>query len=370
MSEKIRRKVLIVSSDDILCLLVSKLSDCLGVCDERISISSHPSLKDGWLVTAPKDSRSEHRFCVVRRPTVYPSSLADLDKQIAKLGRRIVPIVSSRTFSSAVIQGFRDRGWSYLDDAGNCFLRSGQLLVCCEGRALPKSQSLQLGQVLKLTSREARFVIRCLCEPSFQERSFSHRKLEDACSGEVSRGFVWKLVSCLIDRGYVEDLGRGNGYRLVRPIDLISDVASAYADSSDLEIVEYDYQPSTSGIGKDLDACEKEVGALALTGFSATSKTELDLKRLVVRVHSNDREHIENYLNLGEPEGEGSLRVMYAPDRFALLNRYHNATFGCSCVGLLQIYFDLHCFGSDGIEAARELMEDRIRPAIEKAGSG
>lgn len=347
--------------------LPDKLIRFLGVSYAEIKSCPHPKFQNGQIVTVPKDSRSMHRFCVLRYDTLYPSEIERVSNCIKAINKKLVPIISAKSFSAVVLNNFNKRGWGFIDDSGNCFIRSLPLVITCEG-LLPQNSASAKRYVMDIASPKARMAVRGLFSPKVLAQPFSHRTLVGATMNFISQGFAANIVARLVELEYVTKLERGRGFRLDKPLELIGDMASLFAHAPDFKLRYYE----NPGLTNDLARIEERFGAngkAALAAFSAIPDSPIDACKAYIRVHIECRDEFENLLNLNHMTQGGNLQVLYSRDPSALAKTISDKSTGCRKVNPIQTYWDLSCFGAEGICAAEELMDKTIRPYIQKVYS-
>lgn len=242
-------------------------------------------------------------------------------------------------------------GFGYLDLAGNCLLKFGQVYVRLEGRPKDASRKRHLRSVY--SPKSERVLRALLCEP---QRSWRLQELAEAAA--VSLGQVHNVKSILHNREWLV-AGEG-GLRLREPERLLMEWSSHYDfDRSEKQGYFSLHEPGeTEQILAEI--CAREGWIYAFTGFSGAARIAPHAR--YQRVHCYvDAEHIRTLADLA------GLKPVTTGANVSLLVPYDEGVFygaqdraGC-VVSPTQIYLDLRTLPGRGEDAAEFLLDTVLR---------
>jgi hypothetical protein len=304
---------------------------------------------------------------VKERPHLVDLRLAaDAIKQYA--GPNQIPMVAAQFMGPNRRALLREMGIGYIDMAGNIYLRAPGVFIEREGKRNPFGYGRE---GLNPYSDKASIILRVLLnEPS---RRWKIREIAKA--GEISPGWVSRVVDSLVERGLVE-FSRQNGVALLRGEDMLKEWADIYDWHRNKFYHYYCHALDFREILDKISRLNLHKGRMIALGFQAgaylvSPYSTFNQVHLLVDGPSFDMIHpdIERQLEL-EPRKEGANLILVRP------YYKYSALFGARkienwwVVSDVQLYLDLNKYPLRGQEQAEHLLEKVIRPRFRKATRG
>ena len=321
-----------------------------------------------FVVRADIDGRKVELIIEVKeRPHLVDLRLAaEAIKQYA--GPNQIPMVASHFMGPNRRALLKEMGIGYIDMAGNIYLRAPGVFIEREEKRNPFGYERE---GLNPYSDKASIILRVLMnEPS---RKWKIREIAKA--GDISPGWVSRVVDSLVERGLIE-FSRQNGIALLRGEDMLKEWADIYDWHRNKFYYYYchalDFRKvlgKISGLNLYKDrmiALGFQVGAYLVSPYSTFNQVHL-----LVDGPSFDmiRPDIERQLEL-DPRREGANLILVRP------YYKYSALFGARkienwwVVSDVQLYLDLNKYPLRGQEQADHLLEKVIRPRFKKATRG
>jgi hypothetical protein len=321
-----------------------------------------------FLARADIDGREIELIIEVKeRPHLVDLRLAaDAIRQYA--GPNQIPMVAAHFMGPNRRALLKKMGIGYVDMAGNIYLRAPGVFIEREEKRNPFGYSR--GE-LNPYSDKASIMLRVLMnEPS---RKWKIREIAKA--GNISPGWVSRVVDSLVERGLIE-FSRQNGIALLRGEDMLKEWADIYDWHRNRFYPYYcharDFREvlaKISGLNLYKDgmiALGFQAGAYLISPYSTFNQVHL-----LVDGPSFDmiRPDIERQLGL-ESRREGANLILVRP------YYKYSALFGARkienwwIVSDVQLYLDLNKYPLRGQEQAEHLLERVIRPRFKKATRG
>jgi len=304
---------------------------------------------------------------VKERPHLVGLRLAaDAIKQYA--GPNQIPIVASHFMGPNRRALLKEMGIGYIDMAGNIYLRAPGIFIEREEKRNPFGYERE---GLNPYSDKASIILRVLMnEPS---RKWKIREIAKA--GNISPGWVSRVVDSLVERGLV-DLNRQNGLALLRGEDMLKEWADIYDWRRNRFHYYYCHALDFREVLERVEKLDLEKDGKVALGFQAgaylvSPYSNFNQVHLLIDGSSFDsiRPGIERQLGL-ESRREGANLILVRP-----YYRY-SALFGARkvenwwVVSDVQLYLDLSKYPLRGQEQAEHLLEKVIRSRFEKATGG
>ena len=304
---------------------------------------------------------------VKERPHLVSLRLAaDAMKQYA--GPNQIPMVASNFIGPNRRALLKEMGIGYIDIAGNIYLRAPGVFIEREEKQNPFGYE---HEGLNPYSDKASIILRVLMnEPS---RKWKIREIAKA--GDISPGWVSRVVDSLVERGLIE-FSRQNGIALIRGEDMLKEWADIYDWHRNkfyhyychaLDFREVLEKISRLNLYKDrMIALGFQVGAYLVSPYSTFNQVHLLVDGPYFDMIRPD---IERQLEL-EPRKEGANLILVHP------YYKYSALFGARkienwwVVSDVQLYLDLNKYPLRGQEQAEHLLEKVIRPRFKKATRG
>lgn len=318
-----------------------------------------------FLARADMDGRELELIIEVKeRPHLVDLRLAaDAIRQYA--GPNQIPMVAAHFMGPNRRALLKKMGIGYIDMAGNIYLRAPGVFIEREEKRNPFGYG-QGG--LNPYSDKASIIPRVL----MNEPSQKWKIREVAKAGNISPGWVSRIVDSLVERGLIE-FSRQNGIALLSGEDMLKEWADIYDWYRNRFYPYYcharDFREVLEKIGglnlyKDrMIALGFQAGAYLVSPYSAFNQVHL-----LIDGPSFDmiRPDIERQLEL-DLRREGANLILVRP------YYKYSALFGARkikdwwVVSDVQLYLDLNKYPLRGQEQAEHLLEKVIRPRFEKA---
>jgi hypothetical protein len=330
------------------------------------SLQVRPRLSNGgsdFLVRAGIDGRGVNLIIEL----IERSHLAELRLATDRIRRHVsanqVPMIAAHFLGPNRRALLREMGISYIDMAGNIYLRAEGIFVEREGK--PNRMSCQR-EGLNPYSDKASIVLRILMEEPM--RSWKIREIARAAG--ITPGWASGVIGCMVDRGLVA-YNRQSGISLLSGEDVLKEWSDFYDWHKNRFYYyychAYDSQELLDKISK-LDnnnakfALGFQAGAYLVSPYSTVNQVHL-----VIDGNSFEtvQREIENNVEL-EQRRDGANLILVRP------YYRHSALFHARkiekwwVVSDIQLYLDLNRYPLRGREQAEKLLEKVIRPRFNK----
>ena len=309
---------------------------------------------------------------------ISPAGFASLARSRESLARSLggTPVLGVEVASERLAMACQQAGWGWFDSMGNCVIDVPMILhVERRGRERP-------GKVPRpranLGTAAAGRVLRALLTPAHAGRTWTQRSIQDATrlaiTGDkpVSLGLVNKVLRHLGEEGYISH-SSGRGIELRDASGLLDAWTAAYRFDRD-ERLAYFTLRSEREIAASVGC--RASGEATLAVFAAYSAAERQAPqvrqgRIWLRVAASRLGSFVQEIDAKEVES-GENVIVLVPDDLGSMVDYSDPPAALdptrACTDPVQTYVDLvHC-GGRGEEAARALLEQRLRPAWANAG--
>jgi hypothetical protein len=274
--------------------------------------------------------------------------LRHLEKYPDYYGVFVAPYISPRSAEICSKEGI-----GYLDFAGNCRLSFGKIYIERKGTENPFAERRDLRS---LYSAKASRILRVLLNDP--NRVWKLEGLAE--EADVSLGLVSKVKTLLGDREWISV--QREGFTLTEPEALLQEWSQNYTFRKN-DVRDF-YSRKTipeieSQIARVLS--EKSVKS-ALTGFSGAARLAPAVRYQRVMVYvDNAPEGVAHLLDL-KPVTSGANVSLLVPYDHGVFYGTHEID-GILVASPVQIYLDLVGYRGRGEEAAKELLEQVIRPS-------
>jgi len=322
------------------------------------------SAADCTATLMPAGGRKRIRLLIEAKSRMNPRealSACAQDNQSGRRGREFDAIVIACPYiSPRVAQICREHGVGYLDQAGNCDIRAGGLVVHVDGRpnVTPDTRPLSSPFTPK-ASRVARLL---LGQPG---RTWQVQEL--AREGRISLGLAFKAKDTLIEQGYVEEREGRVALRDARA--LLDAWAPAYkppARRSQLYVMD---EPARA---EEAVAtwCECQRVEYGLAEFSGAWRLApmVRYKQACVCVRESASHDIfadlMKALDAKPVESGSNLTVLVSFDESVFFDSREAE--GIHVLSPVQLYLDLATQRGRGREAADELLRRVLEPSFEQ----
>lgn len=339
---------------------LEKLADETGL----FSVVQAERLRGEYDLRVVLQSDADHQVTlyVEAKTRVTPKLALGMLYGLSKVPADGYPMLCTYSVSPRVADICRQNGVAYLDEAGNCWIRTPGLYVHVAGR--PSTRPDTRPAVDPFAPRSSRIARLLLGSPS---RTWTLSDL--AKEAKVSLGLVWKVKKALMEEGFIE----------------ISDKRIVLSDAAGLlDAWKKRYRipvekVSLYAIGKTdhlesrlCECCESMQLRCALTGLSGAWRTAPMVRYTTASAYveiGSDSAAMNDLIRCLEakPVDTGANLVLY-PTRDESVFYGMRPLSGQGVVSPIQLYLDLLQVAGRGEDAASEIMTKEIEPLLEQSG--
>ena len=141
--------------------------------------------------------KARFRFCIQAKARVTPQTALSICDQFRGLPENVIGVLFAPTISPRVAEIVRGQGIGYIDQAGNCWLRSNKDHLLIEREGFQNARKPTPAAADPFSNKSSRIVRAVLSRPV---QGWQVRKLADDPDVQVSPGLVVK-VKRAFDRG-------------------------------------------------------------------------------------------------------------------------------------------------------------------------
>jgi len=249
----------------------------------------------------------------------------------------------------------REEGIGFIDLAGNCLFQFDDVYINVEGKPNPFPARRPLKSIF---SRKSTRMLRALLEDPSREWFVK----ELAEESNISIGMASNLKERLLDYEFIEEVGEGKRkkFRLADPQKLLESWADQYNYRMN-SLKSYYVLDEAGDIERRLaEVCDRKGIPYAFTLTSGAGRVAPYLRYSRVFAYLRGSfEEVEEALNLKEvPSGANVVLIIpYDEGVFYGVQEIQ----GVGVVSDVQLYLDLRSYQERGEEAARFLLENRLR---------
>ena len=321
----------------------------------------------GFLVQAGIDGRDINLVVEVRERAHLSELRLAAERILRYVGANQVPMFSSHFLGPNRRALLKEMGISYIDMAGNIYLRAPGILIEREGK--PNRLSYQR-EGLNPYSDKASVILRILMEEPM--RSWKIREI--ARAGSITPGWASRVAASLVSRGLVT-YDQKEGITLLRGEDVLKEWADFYDWHKNRFYYyychAYDAQELLNKIsrlvnGKVKFALGFQAGAYLVSPYSTFSQVHLVIDR---GPYDTIRREIEQRLELEERKDGANLILVLPYYKHTALFKSRKIK-NWWVVSDTQLYLDLNRYPLRGREQAEKLMEKVIMPKFNKPMNG
>lgn len=322
---------------------------------------------DGFdlLIRAKSDRGADIVMAVQAKSRITPQIAIPTFEAMRATSRKRMPVLYAPVVSDRVAQIAKEYGISFVDGAGNCFLRSPNDAVLIERTGL-KGRRRKTKRIVSLFAPKASRVVRVMLQNP--AKGWRVRELAAHPDVNVSPGMAQKVKSGLMEEGYAVLHKRKIFLR--DPIGLLQNWKQRYRGPSrtiDL-YVRGDVLKAEESMAK---WCKKNELTWALGGMSAAWRLAPEVRYPVGSVYIEDRAFQLSILDtlfasgVKQVESGANLRIWQAYDDgvFANYKSYH----GLSVTSAIQTYLDVSQLAGRGEEAGEAVYEKYLRRSLADA---
>jgi len=250
----------------------------------------------------------------------------------------------------------RENDIGFIDIAGNCLLKFNNIYISIQGKPNPYPATRPLKSIFAPKTTRALRVL--LCNP---KKEWGVKEL--AKEANISLGQASNLKRKLLDYEFIEEVKTQKGlkFRVLNPETLLKKWAENYSYRKNKIKNYYSFDDVKDIEKKLINYCETNKIRYAFTLTSGASLVAPSLRYKRVFAYINDSlESVAQALDWKE---------VSSGQNISLLEPYDEGVFyelqdinGAKVVSDIQLYLDLKSYRERGEEAARFLLERRLRP--------
>lgn len=321
---------------------------------------------DAILRVAASDAQFD--LGIEAKARITPQTAWSVRERMQRLPDRVIGVVYAPVISRRVAEILDEFSVGYVDQAGNCRLRSARhhLLIDRQGRK-PVAR-LPQGTADPFSVKSSRIVRAMLAEPA---KGWKVRELADHADVQVSAGLVVKVKRTLLEESYAVE--RERLLYLRDAVGLLENWARRYPGPS--------AQVPMFFLG-DAEAAEEAVAGwcrandlqYALAGFSAAWRLAPEVRYSVAAVYVEDLGFDRAMLEkLGKHQGGkrvetgANLTLLRPFDRSVFVNARPAGTNKAPVTSAIQTYLDLKKMAGRGEEAAAALFDRMLAGPMREA---
>jgi hypothetical protein len=311
---------------------------------------------------------TQFEIAIEVKKRITPQTAMSVCEQMRKIPGDIIPVVFSPVISPRVAEILEQNGVGYLDQAGNCRLRSTRhrLLIDRHGY---KSQARPPKGIADLFSpKSSRIVRTMLAQPT---KGWQVRELATHPDIEVSVGLAAKVKQTLIEESYAIEYERQLYLR--DPVGLLENWTKKY--SGPAEQIPMYFRGNTEEAEQAVAHwCRDHDIPYALAGLSAAWRLAPEVRYNVAAVYVDSRgfdrkilDKLSSYQGGKPVETGANLLLWYPYDRSVLIGSQIEGQSELPVTSAIQTFLDLKQLAGRGEEAATAIYEKLILHPLKEA---
>lgn len=325
---------------------------------------AHPGCPYDLLLTAELPGR-RIGFAIDAKKRVTPQTALAYSRRLASLARPdLIPVLYAPVISPRVAAITKGEGVGYLDQSGNCWLKSAAagLLIERQGFQSAHRSVAPAVAIDAFSPKSSRIVRVMLSQPT---RGWLLRELAEHPTVGVSMGLASKVKHKLLEEGYLVE--RERMLYLRDPLALLADWSAKYSGPAEKRLL-YARGELHSLEQRVVECCRHREWQVALAGFSAAWRQAPDVRYQVSALYVE--EDAFNSEGVGQLINELSAKTVDSGHVLELWKPYDRSVFADSetsrddvlpATSALQTYLDLRRTPGRGEEAANALFDKRLR---------
>ncbi len=345
-----------------------RVLDELGGLDVRSDRGQRAGDKECDVLMQVTHGGTQFGIALEARSRITPQTAVALCERVRRLPDHLVPMVYAPVISPRVAEIAEQFGVGYVDQAGNCRLRSAGHGILIDRRGYKAAARPVQGVADVFSPKSSRIVRAMLGQPA---RGWQVRELAEHPDVGVAVGLVSKVKRSLLEQGYAVEHKRRLYLR--DPAGLLENWAKKYSGPAE-QIAMYfrgDTEAAERAVG---NWCRDNAIPSALAGFSAAWRLAPEVRYSVGAVYVDSRAFDRDTLDrlgssLGGKRAEtGANLLLWRPfDRSVLA--------GCQALNradppvssALQAYLDLRQLTGRGEEAATAVYKKHLTDPLHHA---
>lgn len=308
------------------------------------------------------------KLAVQVKARITPQTAMSVCEKLAGMPKDVIPLVYAPVISPRVAEILGQYGISYIDQAGNCRIRSTRHRLLIDRQGFKSPAGPPKGIVDLFSPKSSRIIRAMLAQPV---KGWQVRELAAHPDIEVSAGLAAKVKQTLIEESYAIEHERLLYLR--DPLGLLENWAKSY--SGPAEQIPMFFRGSTEDAEQAVAQwCQDNDIAFALGGLSAAWRLAPEVRYNVAAVyvesHGFDREmfsKLESYQGGKSVETGANFLLWYPYDRSVLVGSHRERKNDLPATSAIQTYLDLKRLGGRGEEAATAVYERLIAQPLKEA---
>jgi hypothetical protein len=322
----------------------------------KVAKAGHRQGKNDLRVVLKSDADSRVILYIEIKRRVTPQLALGIVDGLGQVPADGYPMLCTYSVSQRVADICRQNNVSYLDEAGNCWIRVPGLYVHVTGRQSTRPDTRPA--VDPFAPRSSRLTRVLLCDPS---KLWTLSAL--AKEAKVSTGLVWKVKKVLLEEGFIRMSDRR--LSVSDPAGLLDAWMNRYKAPGEKVFL---YSIGKTGQLEDrlCECCDAAGLRHAFTGMSGAWRVAPMVRYTVVSAYveagfdSGSLDDLLQRMDAG-PVDSGANLVLYTTDDESVFFGARSLS-GMNVVSPIQLYLDLMHTAGRGKDAAEEIMDKEIAP--------
>jgi hypothetical protein len=320
------------------------------------------------LVVQATSAEAQFQLAIDVKARITPQTAISVCEKMRQLPAPFIPVIYAPVVSPRVAEIGEQYGIGYVDQAGNCRLRSARHGLLIDRRGYRPSTRPPKA-IADLFSQKSSRIVRALLTRPY--RGWKVRELAQDRDVAVSVGLASKVKQALIEEGYA--IEHQKLLYLRDPIGLLQNWAEKYPGRAE-QIPLYfrgNAEAAEQAVG---DWCRDNNLEYALAGFSAAWRLAPEVRYNVAAVFVDSRGFDRPMLDrLGSYQGgkrvdTGANLLLWRPfDRSVLAGRRTASDTGAPVTSAIQTFLDLKQMAGRGEEAAAAVYERQLVRELREA---
>lgn len=289
-------------------------------------------------------------------PRVARAALDQLGRVLPALEPPAYGVLAAPYISPSTAALCAERGFGFVDLAGNCRLAFWPVFISREGAPNPFARRQGVASLFQASSFKTLAVLRALL--AWPKRRW--RTVDLASESDVSLGLVSRVKQLLEDREWL--VSTRDGFVLTEPCSLLTDWAASYELDRVATRGFYTSKPLPQ-LGAELTSVASRLGVkYALTGLAGAFRLApaARYQRVSLYVATGQEEELATALGLRPVPDGANVEFLTSPDPGVF--HYSALVGGAWIASPIQLYLDLRATRARGEEAAEALLRQVIEP--------
>jgi hypothetical protein len=323
------------------------------------------------VVLLAKSAEAEFRIGVEARSRITPQTALSVAARMWPLRQHtpeVIPVVYAPVISPRVAAILQQHNVGYIDQAGNCRLRSARHRVLIDRRGYTSAARAMKSVGDPFSPKSSRIVRAMLSQP---KKGWGVRELAEHPDVAVSVGLVAKVKQALIEEAYA--IERGRVLNLRDSFGLLENWAQRYPGPAE-QVPLYFRGDAEAAEEAVAQWCRDNGIPYALAGFSAAWRWAPEVRYNVAAVYVDNRgwdrtllDKLADYRG-GKPVESGANLLLWRPfDRSVLAGVGAAGTSGVPVTSAIQTFLDLKTLAGRGEEAAKAVYQRQLEPFLREA---